>query len=317
MLPIRTLGGILSSTQAPTLTLSSDGAATVSIGDTVTLTATNVTSSVSVTIARVSGPSATLSPSSVTVAPGDLVKTSSATATSAGTLTPQASATIGGTLVTSNVLSIVVGEAPAAPVAGNPQVTLISSASGSLPFTAGFSFRQGDIPSGSGIVVSGATAQATIKTTWPDGSAKIAILAGTYVSAGAAVTITMSTGAASTGTALTTSDLQAALTDAVTVDAGAFGSASWTGTDWASPFITWVSGHRMSSWIYRKQVGSDAHLVAWLEVRLWSSGAVEVLPWIENGYLLVTGPTNKSATTSVSLKIEQLQRHFNIINFCC
>ena len=52
----------------------------------------------------------------------------------------------------------------------------------------------------------------------------------------------------------------------------------------------------MSSWVYRKQIGIDAHLVAWLEVRLYTSGIVEVLPWVENGFLTVTGPTNKSAT---------------------
>ena len=57
----------------------------------------------------------------------------------------------------------------------------------------------------------------------------------------------------------------------------------------------------MSSWIYRKPVGTDAHLVAWLEVRLYKGGAVEVLPWIENGYLTVAAPTNKSATYSFAL----------------
>jgi hypothetical protein len=57
----------------------------------------------------------------------------------------------------------------------------------------------------------------------------------------------------------------------------------------------------MSSWIYRKAVGSDNHLVAWLEVRLFSSGAVEVLPWVENGYLNVAGPTNKSTTFKFTL----------------
>ena len=30
---------------------------------------------------------------------------------------------------------------------------------------------------------------------------------------------------------------------------------------------------------YRRPIGSDAHLVAWLEVRLYAGGAVEVLPW--------------------------------------
>lgn len=57
----------------------------------------------------------------------------------------------------------------------------------------------------------------------------------------------------------------------------------------------------MSSWIYRKPVGTDAHLVAWLEVRLFAGGAVEILPWIENGYLRVAGPSAKSATYTFTL----------------
>ena len=192
---------------------------------------------------------------------------------------------------------------PPAPSGGAMQLTLTSATSAALPFTAGFTFRQGDIPSGQGVVVSGATAQATIKSTWPDGSARIAIVAGTYTSAGSPVTLTMSAGTASTGTVLTTSDLDTALAgNNVVVDAGGLGLASWSaGADWASPFATWVSGHRMSSWIYRKPVGSDTHLVAWLEVRLYAGGAVEILPWIENGYLNVASPTNKSATYSFSM----------------
>lgn len=76
---------------------------------------------------------------------------------------------------------------------------------------------------------------------------------------------------------------------------------SWATTDWDTPFQTVVNGPKMSSWTYRKAIGSDPHLVAWLEVRLWAGGAVEVLPWIENGYLLVSGPTSKSATYNFSL----------------
>ena len=166
----------------------------------------------------------------------------------------------------------------------------------------GFALRKGDIPSGSGIAVTGASAQVTVKNAWPDGSAKFAIVAGTAaLTAGVATAVALSAGAASNGTALTTSDLQAALVQPVTVGCGSFGSASWSGSDWASPFETWVVGHRMSSWLYRKSVGSDSHLVAWLEVRLYAGGALEVLPWVENGYLMVTGPTSKNATYSFTL----------------
>lgn len=171
-----------------------------------------------------------------------------------------------------------------------------------VPFTVGHPLAQGSIPAGSGIVVSGANAQATIKNTWPDGSAKFAIIAGTAsLSAGAPSTISLASGSSSSGTALTTADLKAALTQPVTIGAGAYGSASWSGTDWDAPFQTWVTGHRMSSWVYRKQIGTDAHLVGWLEVRLYAGGLVEVLPWIENCYTMVAGPTSKSDTWSFTM----------------
>ena len=190
----------------------------------------------------------------------------------------------------------------AAPSAGTPSpFTLTSATSGTLPFTVGHAFRQGDIPSGSGIAIAGATAQATIKNAWPDGSAKFAIIAGSYTSAGSAVTVTPSAGTASTGTALTTADLIATGITAEFGTGGTFGIAAFGNAEWAAPFQSWVSGHRMSSWVYRKQIGADAHLVAWLEVRLYLGGAVEVLPWIENGYVNVASPTNKSATYTFTL----------------
>ncbi len=178
-------------------------------------------------------------------------------------------------------------------------ITLTSPTTATAPFAVAQAFKQGDIPAGSGVVVTGADAQATIKNTWPDGSAKIALVSGTAaLTAATPATISFSAGTASAGTALTTTDLKNALTQQVTVDAGAFGAASWSNTDWDSPFQTWVSGHRMSSWVYRKPIGSDAHLVAWLEVRLFAGGEVEVLPWVENGYFNVASPTSKSATYS-------------------
>src|SRR4029078_9881571 len=90
------------------------------------------------------------------------------------------------------------------------------------------------------------------------------------------------------------------------VDCGSFGSVSWAGGDWDSPAQIWITGPEMSSWVYRKPVGADPHLVAWLEVRLFAGGAVELLPWIENGYLRVAGPTNKSAT--FAFRINDVQR---------
>ncbi len=128
------------------------------------------------------------------------------------------------------------------------------------------------------------------------------MVAGTAsLQAGVAAAVSLAAGADSSGATLTLADLQAAMTQAVTVGCGSFGSVTWAGADWASPAQTWITGHRMSSWLFRKAVGSDAHLVVWLEVRLYAGGAVEILPWLENGYLLVTGPTSKSATYTFTM----------------
>ncbi len=73
----------------------------------------------------------------------------------------------------------------------------------------------------------------------------------------------------------------------------------------------------MSSWIYRKAIGSDAHLVAWLEVRLFADGSVEVLPWVENGFLRVASPTNKSATFAFALGgTQRFSSSINLPNHC-
>lgn len=144
--------------------------------------------------------------------------------------------------------------------------------------------------------------QVVIKSTWPDGSARFAIVAGQadlQTSVPVALDFTVE-GAGTAAAPLDTSDLRATGATA-SVGCGVFGSVQWANADWDTPFVNWVSGPEMSSWIYRKPVGTDAHLVAWLEVRLWANGALEVLPWVENGYIRVTGPTSKAATYSFSL----------------
>jgi hypothetical protein len=117
---------------------------------------------------------------------------------------------------------------------------------------------------------------------------------------GVALTVTLSLGAANSSPALTIDDLRATGVTAA-VGAGSFGTVSWASSDWNSPFMNWVSGPQMSSWIYRKPVGSDPHLVAWLELRLYVGGSVEILPWIENGYLNVPGQINKSAVFTFAM----------------
>ncbi len=197
--------------------------------------------------------------------------------------------------------------APAAPAAA-PAPALGPAATGSMafsllttvaadaaPFCIGFAFRKGDVPSAQGVVGNIANLQVTPKNRWADGSLKFAVVAGrAALTANATRMITLRGGQAASGVDLRLADLKATDVTA-SVDCAAFGAASWAGTNWDAPFSNWISGPEMSSWIYRKPVGSDAHLVAWLEVRLYAGGAVEVLPWIENGYIKIANPVNKAA----------------------
>ena len=171
------------------------------------------------------------------------------------------------------------------------------------PFCLGFAFRRGDVPAGSAVGSNLASLQVTPRTTWPDGSMKFAQIAGfADLTANELLTVRLRriTADSRAVTALGLADLKKTNVTAA-VGAGSFGTASFGAADWDAPMATWVSGPQMSSWIFRKPIGSDAHLVAWLEVRLYANGTVEVLPWVENGYLMVAGPTSKQATFTFSL----------------
>ena len=187
-----------------------------------------------------------------------------------------------------------------------PSFELTSAVGGAnVPFTVGQAFKQGDVPSGASVVANIGAFQAIPKNVWPDGSLKYAILSGTLtLSANSPSSVFLSTGSATGGSALTTADLRATNITA-SIGAGTFGSASWTNADFDLPFMTWVSGPQMSSWIYRKPIGLDANLVGWLEVRVYAGGAVEVLPWVENGYLRVPAASDKNATYTFTLNGSQ------------
>ncbi|HSX58935.1 MAG TPA: hypothetical protein VLF18_01930 [Tahibacter sp.] len=174
------------------------------------------------------------------------------------------------------------------------------------PVALGFAFRRGDVPAGSSVTANQGALQVTPRNYWPDGSLKFAQLVWRGAVNAAPTFVQLSAGSAGSGTALTLADLQATGVTA-SIACGAYGTVSWSGSDWAAPFAfesgqsAWISGPLMSSWIYRKAVGSDPHLVAWLEVRLYAGGAVDVLPWIENGYLKVAAPASKAATFTFTL----------------
>lgn len=209
--------------------------------------------------------------------------------------------------------------APAPTPTGAMRFTLVSPiASSAAPFCIGYAFRKGHVPAGSSVAADIAHLQVSPKNFWPDGSLKFAVVAGRApLSAGVPLTVSLSTAAAKNASdALSLADLRATSASAA-IECGAFGMATWSGADWDSPFKAWVAGSEMSSWIYRKPVGADAHLVAWLEVRLYAGGVLEVLPWIENGYLNVAGPTNKNATYGFVLGgVRRFDASIDLPNHC-
>jgi hypothetical protein len=183
-----------------------------------------------------------------------------------------------------------------------PTFQLTSATGGaSLPFTLGYAFKKGQVPAGKSLIGSISDLQVVPKNVWPDGSLKFAVVSGhATLVVGTPLRVALNLGTPGALANLTTDSLRQTGATA-SISAGSFGTVSWSDADWDTPFMTWVSGPVMSSWIYRKPIGNDPHLVAWLEVRLYRSGAVEILPWVENGYLNVANPTNKAATYTFTL----------------
>lgn len=194
--------------------------------------------------------------------------------------------------------------------AGTPTLALGSSVNQTAaPFCVGYAFVKGAIPAGEDVVANVPGVQATIKNRWPDGSAKFVVAAGAVnLIANTQRTVSFGSGVAPAGTALSESDLIVTGIQA-SVSFGSYGVvelAPLVGTTAAysagaghfggGRVATWVTGPEMSSWVYSAPIGTDAHLVAWFEVRLWKDGRIEILPWIENGYLMVAGPGAKSGT---------------------
>lgn len=183
----------------------------------------------------------------------------------------------------------------------------LSSVTGgtNLPFTIGHAFKKGQVPAGTYLAGSIGELQVISKNHWPDGSLKFAIVSGrATLVAGTPLTVNLIVSRQNTVSHLSTDNLRVTGVTA-SISAGAYGIVSWTSGDWGTPFATWISGPFMSSWLYRKQIGTDAHLVGWLEVRLYRGGAVEVLPWVENGHLNVANPTSKNANFTFTLGSQQ------------
>lgn len=186
------------------------------------------------------------------------------------------------------------------------------------------------MPSGSGVVVQGAQSyHATVRNTWPDGSAKFALVAGRVnVSAGGTTTMIADRGTASTGTEITEANFIASGITASLAFAGntvnlssllgvtAAGHAA--GTITAGRVRTLHSGHVMSSWLYCAPIGGNVHLTAWFEVRYWGGSTAQILAWIENGWTRVSTCAGQVGTLTFTLNgaTRFTQTNVHIANHC-
>lgn len=204
--------------------------------------------------------------------------------------------------------------APVVSTAGGTASFSLSSTAGATlaPFTIGMALREGQFPGG--ITVSGVVdGQASVRNTWPDGSAKFAIISGrATVPAGSGVIATLQRGTTA-GTALTEADLTATGVTATLQFAGgtvmslasligvtAVGASN--GVITAGRVRTLTSGPTMSSWLYCAPLSAgNAHIVGWMEVRLYVGGAVHVLPWVENGWTRVSSCAGQAGTLTFTL----------------
>lgn len=188
--------------------------------------------------------------------------------------------------------------------------TLTSPSSGTKPFTIGHAFKQGDVPSGQTVASTDAVSlQANIQNVWPDGSAKFAMISGrALLTANVAKTISLTLASPPGGTDLTEANLTSSGVTAsiqfggtCTVNLSSLiGATSTLSAGRMTPgrVRTFASGPVMSNWIYYSRCGSDPHLSVWFDVRLYSSGEVEIVPWIENSTLNIASPAAKNATAT-------------------
>lgn len=182
-----------------------------------------------------------------------------------------------------------------------PSFTLTSSTGRSLsPFTLGQVFKMGDVPSGQFIVASIPNFQADVRNRWSDGSVKFAVLSGRInLSAGSATTVSLQrTETAPRRVLLSERDLRSVAPNA-SVSLGGYGTVT-LGALLGSP-VRSMLGSEMSEFHYRAPVGSDAHLAVWFYVRLYTGNAVEIETCVENGYMKVASPTDRSYSATVTV----------------
>jgi hypothetical protein len=190
---------------------------------------------------------------------------------------------------------------------GLPVLRLSSSQTGVLPWTFGQVFRKGDVAPGSIRAGAGVSAfQADVRNVWDDGSVKFAVLSGVSDFKGSPVQVPIATSGTSSGGAAVAEPTVAATVrfsspaaEVSLADARATGPSAW-GKGKAHK-VRQIVGPVMSEFHYYSPVPGDEHLAVWWYVRAYSTGAVEVETVVENGWLLVPSPGQRSYTVAVNV----------------
>jgi hypothetical protein len=189
---------------------------------------------------------------------------------------------------------------------GIPTLSLSGSQSGAFPYMAAVFPLQGEVPRGTTLVSSDdPTLDASVLSTWPDGSAAVLVLAGeATVSAGTSKQIRLQGGSGSR-IALPASRVGQLVTRIV-VNCGALGSAVIA--DFSRPAKTWWSNANVICCRYRVPVGSDPTLEAVVDVHAFAADRALVEIVVENCKMNTTAPIappskNYTATVSVNERI--------------
>lgn len=199
-----------------------------------------------------------------------------------------------------------------APPGGATDVTSITlNATGA--FSVGQVFAQGDIPSGQPITSSITQFQGDIRSRWPDGSVRFAVLSGIATATGTAIlrrggtpysgsnvaepsttaVVDFTSVVNSSGTAVSGGTLQASL-----ATARANGSITWTRS--TAHRVRQILGPVMSEFHYFCPT-ADSHTHVWFYVRAYVNGSVEVETVVENGWLQVASPDRRNYNVAVTI----------------
>lgn len=166
---------------------------------------------------------------------------------------------------------------------GLQSFALTSPLNGKVPFTVGLGFKEGDVLETPTIDL--ANYQIEVKRRWPDGSAKHAVVSGTYISnAWHPYNVNVfGSGTTPSGIDLTEADIIAAGPSA-TVQIGGYGTV-YLSSLLSSPDRIWISGPEMVEAHYSSVVSYDPYIQVKFQVRLYSGGEVFVREIVENGNL--------------------------------